>query len=445
MRERPEMSEDNYKGRVILTYGRSLMALTAAHSLGKRDIEVIGCDDVEMTVMNFSRHVSDYFVHAPYQDDIEKYLNDLEENIRKFKPEDDRPYILMPMFRDAKTLAKHRDRFEGLITLAAPDLGVINKVHPKDVFANTCQNLQLSIPKTYQLKTVDALIDIQEELEFPLLIKPVDEIGGRGIHKAKSFGELKSLYEQSVEDYETPPLIQDVIEGEDYCLSALCDQGEIVAHMSYKNLYQFPRDSGAGIMRETISSAPFIEAAQRLLGELKWHGIAQIDFRWSGEKQDEACLIEVNPRFWAGLFHSVESGVDFPWLLYQLSAHGEVTEDSHVEIGAKTKVPGLWTLSALQDIVESETHFDRLAKVWKDMWESNSDETWREKFSHLSEALKGSVDGKDIVKKIKHMHETGRQAKSEFATQDDPFTGLGILFVASSLLKHGELPPEIRS
>lgn len=436
---------DTCKGRVIVTYGRSLMALTAAHSLGKRGIEVIGCDDVDMTVTKFSNHVSDYFVHAPYQKDLEQYLDDLEENIRKFKPEDDQPYILMPMFRDAEILANHRDRFEGLITIAAPERNDIERVNPKDVFAKTCEHYNLSIPRTIQTKNINEVEAMKSDLHFPLLIKPIDGVGGRGIHKAENFEELSKLYDESEASHGVPPLIQEVIEGEDYCLSTLCDHGEIVAHMAYKNLYQFPRVSGAGIMRETIDDEAFMGAASKLLNSLNWHGIAQIDFRWSGNPNDPAYLIEVNPRFWAGLFHSVESGVDFPWLLYQLTAHGKITDQASVDIGTKTKVPGLWTVSALQEIAESDTHFDQLRDAWQNTWNTNTDEKWKERFSTLSSALRNSVDGKEIVAKIRAMHEMGKNAKSEFDTEDDPFTGLGLLFIASSLLKHGELPPELKS
>ncbi len=438
------MSPNAKSGRVIVTYGRSLMALTAAHSLGKRGIEVIGCDDVGMTVMHFSKYVEKCFIHAPYQDELEQYLDDMERFIRKYKPADDRPYILMPMFRDAKILSEHRARFDSLITLAVPDIDAINQVNTKDVFATTCERLGLSIPNTIQSKDFAKIEALKDDLQFPLLIKAIDDVGGRGIHKARNFQELQEHYNKSVNHYGNPPLIQEIIEGRDYCVSTLCNNGEVVAHMAYKNLYQYPRDSGAGIMRETIDDAPFMEDTRALLGALNWHGIAQIDFRWSGNEADPAYLIEVNPRFWAGLFHSVESGVDFPWLLYQLAAFGKISEESHVRIGAKTKVPGLWTVSALQDIIDSETHFDELKEVWRKTWSANKDETWRNKFSNLGNALKSSIDAKDISEKIKAMREMGKGAKSEFESEDDPFTGLGFLFVASSLIRHGELPPELK-
>ena len=72
----------DFQGRVILTYGRSLMALTAAQSLGEKNIEVIGYDDVDMTVLNFSKYVSNFFVHASKEKDEAAYLDDLIENIK---------------------------------------------------------------------------------------------------------------------------------------------------------------------------------------------------------------------------------------------------------------------------------------------------------------------------------------------------------------------------
>ena len=48
----PGLSSPQYAGRAIVMYGQSLMALEIAHSLGERGIEVIGCDDVDFTVLS---------------------------------------------------------------------------------------------------------------------------------------------------------------------------------------------------------------------------------------------------------------------------------------------------------------------------------------------------------------------------------------------------------
>ena len=54
------------KGRAIVTYGRSLISLLIAQSLGMRGIDVIGCDSVPMTVLSFSKYVSKNHVCESY-------------------------------------------------------------------------------------------------------------------------------------------------------------------------------------------------------------------------------------------------------------------------------------------------------------------------------------------------------------------------------------------
>src|SRR5688572_20855232 len=114
------MAAQRKPGRVIITYARSLMALVIARSLSERGVEVIACDDVGMTVCSFSRHVQETFTAAPWDTDPERFLLDLESAVLEYAPRDDRPYVLMPVFREIGLIAKHRRRFEPAIVVAAP-------------------------------------------------------------------------------------------------------------------------------------------------------------------------------------------------------------------------------------------------------------------------------------------------------------------------------------
>ncbi len=107
-------------GRVILTYGRSLMALVIARSLAQRGVEVIGCDDVDLTVLSFSKHVHETFTVASWKAEPERFLDDLEAAVLDYAPRDRRPYVLMPVFDEAELIARHRNRFEPTIKVAAP-------------------------------------------------------------------------------------------------------------------------------------------------------------------------------------------------------------------------------------------------------------------------------------------------------------------------------------
>ena len=97
-------------GKVIVTYGRSLIALMIAQSLGARGIDIIGCDDVDLTVLSFSKFVSQNLLYTAPEKDEERFIEDLLKIVRDNRPDDERPYVLMPAFRDAKIIAKHLNK-----------------------------------------------------------------------------------------------------------------------------------------------------------------------------------------------------------------------------------------------------------------------------------------------------------------------------------------------
>ncbi|MCD8570516.1 MAG: ATP-grasp domain-containing protein [Alphaproteobacteria bacterium] len=429
-----------HPGRAIVMYGRSLMALEIAHSLGERGIEVIGCDDVDFTVLSFSRFVNKTFTHAPYAKDPEKFIDILEKHIIKNKPKDDRPYILIPVFRETPVIAHYAERLSRHIQIAAPALESIERIHPKDKLAQTAQNLGIHIPRTWLPGSEEDLKDV----DFPALIKPADDVGGRGISKVKDREELLDAYRQSSARYGRPPLVQQAVTGKDYCLAVLCDDGDIRASMAYRNIRKFPAESGAGIVRETVDDRLFVEVVRPLFKEIGWNGVAEIDFMWDENADSKPWLIEINPRFWAGLFQSVESGIDFPWLLYELTVKGSVPPAGPAKVGQKTKVPTVWLFSAIQDILKSDKDRTAMDGSWEDVLDHIESRSIKEGLRDLDKAIARKMSYKDAYQSLKKIMQEVRDAKSELPLKEDPFIIFGIMFIFSSLIRHGRLPPEIK-
>ncbi len=429
--------------RVIVMYGRSLMSLVIAHSLGKRGIEVIGCDDVDLTVLSFSRYVKRSFVHAAMDKDPEVFIADLLAQVRRFKPGDNRPYLLMPVFRETELIARYRERFEPLITVAAPPYEAISRVHPKDRLFHTASELHIPIPRTWQPRTEQQLQRALEEIRFPVLIKPPDQVGGRGIESCRSAAELRDRLDRYDAARYGPAIIQQAVAGEDYCLTVLFEQGRLKASMAYKNLRKFPADAGAGIVRETVDDRQFLDIAQRLLGPLEWNGIAELDYRWNGTPDSVPKLIEVNPRFWAGLFQSVESGIDFPWLLYELALTGHAPSPQPSQIGKRTKIPGLWLLAAIRDITASETRFEQLRSAWREARDKIGNRQINDAFQILTRSLESQMSFRETIATLRRVVHDGRSARNDLFYRDDPFIVLGVMFILASLIRHRKLPPEI--
>lgn len=444
------MTEDqNINGKVIVTYGRSIIALMIAQSLGRRGAEIIGCDSVDMTVLSFSRFVSKNEIYTSPDDDEDAFIGDMVTMAEKHKPEGDRPYLLIPAFNEGRLLAKHRDRFKGLITIAYPSAEAVAKVNPKDNFARTLETLDISAPQTWLPENADDLKSMTDEMDFPVFIKPADDVGGRGISKIKNAADLLNEYAALKKRYESQQiLIQETCEGEDYCYCGLFDHGRRVTGMVYHNISKFPHESGAGVVRETVDASAFHDIVESLMKPVKWHGVAEIDFMWNGNNATKPKIIEVNARFWAGLDHSVKSDMDFPYMIYKLFADGHVTSDEgagrEADIGKVTKLPGLATMSSIESLFSEAIHFEDLEEHWPEIKNSLKQHHYKKAMDLFGEGLRESFTLHEAVAFFKELREDVKDAERISYAKDDPYIGLGVLFVFASLLRHGKLPPEVK-
>lgn len=435
------MNSTRTPGRVIITYGRSLMALVIARSLAERGVEVIACDDVGMTVCSFSRHVQENFTLAPWDTEPEKFLQDLEAAVLEYAPSDGRPYVLMPIFREIDLIARNRKRFEPAIKLAAPPIASIELVTPKNRLAALATEHGLDIPKTWIPANSEALGKIAAQLTYPVIVKPADGAGGRGVSCVNTASEVKAAAADL--GFDPPPLIQECIAGEDYCVAVLARAGKLKAIMAYRNVTTFPREAGAGAVRETVDAEPFRAEAEKLIAATNWDGVAQLDFRWDGNGANAPKLIEVNARFWAGIFHSVQSGVDFPWLLYRQSIGEDVGVENEADIGATTKTSGAWLLAAIEDIAASDPHFNAASEAWREAKSKMKSGEVLAAIENAGKAAKETFSLKSATEQLRDALRDLKDAPSELSEAKDPMVGLGALFVLSSLVRHGKLPPEV--
>lgn len=437
------------KGRVILTYGRSLQALAAAHSLAQQGVEVIGCDDTLFMTLSFSKYVSQTFsLPDPLQVTEDAYLQALLENIEAYRPPAGVPYVLMPINWDTQLFARRHAVLAPHITLAAPPWSAIQQVDPKDALVKTALQHGLSIPQTFFPESAEALQAQMQDLQFPVFIKVPDGSGGRGLQRCENAQALSAAYValhktfHFSKDYK--PLVQTAVSGEDYCTTVLAQQGELKAHMTYRNIRSFPADGGIGVLRETVADAPLIEIAQQLIAATQWHGVAQIDFRWDGKPDSQPYLIEVNPRFWGGLFQSIESGVDYPWLLFQMVTGQELPADIAPQIGVQTRIPVTSGLSLLEEIIHSEIDFERLDAGWQQAWMATKagdlSTAWRVFSQHAAQAFASKqTEQQTVSEKLRML----QQARVDGLHWDDPLTSLGVLSILGALIKKGRLPEEM--
>ncbi|WP_299439885.1 ATP-grasp domain-containing protein [uncultured Rhodospira sp.] len=431
-------------GRVVLTHGRSLMALAVARSLGQRGIEVIGCDETPMMALSFSRYVTRTFLHAPKGPDGTGHLESLAEGVRAHAPGDERPYMIMPIHEDTPLIARERAVFEPVATVAAPPTEAIAAVVPKNRLAKTVGGLGVEAPATRIAGSPQAARDAAGEIGLPVFVKPASSTGGRGIARVADVVDMDAAFEAArAVDPEGTVLVQGLAAGEDYCLTALYHDGEPRVHMAYRNLETFPGAGGFGVLRETVDAGPMPAAAERLLRPLRWTGVVQLDYRWDGTASGVPRLIEVNPRFWGGLFQSIESGVDYPWLLYRMMVDGHLPAVPEPRLGQRTKVPLVWILGAIEDLAQDGARFDALESAWMRARAEARGGGWWRALRHLAGGLADAMVPLQSRERVETQWKRAATARAELFTADDPLAGLGLLYAVGSLIRNGKLPEEL--
>ena len=441
-------STDSVQGRAILTYSRGWQTLVATRSLGRRGIEVITGDEYAMTPASFSRYSIADFRYPDVTDEPEAFLDALEETVVKYKPKDAHvPYVLMPIHKETYLIARHRERFEPHIRVPLPKIEDIEKIHNKGILAADAKARGLSIPQTWIPLDVAEFEQQAAEMTLPAFVKLRESAAGIGIQKVKTLDALKGTFHEFVDHFGLKagdmPIIQAAVPGDDYCVTTLFDSGQLAACMTYHNLRAFPAEKGAGVMRETVE-APQMEAiAAEVLGPMGWHGVAELDFRWDGDPEHAPHLIEVNPRFWGGLSQAVESGWDYPWLLFQLAASGHVQAERDGRYDVRTETPILAFLATLQDMADNDARMDALSSAWQGAKSEFREGSKRAGVRQLLRGIRESIDMTARLREVKRLLKEHEDNVYDVLSSHDPMPALGILFPLAVFLRHGKVNMEL--
>ena len=151
------MSEQ-HAGRAIVTFARGWQTLVAVRSLGRRGVEVVAGDQYSMTPGSLSKYCTAKFKYPDPDKDPAGFLDALEAVVLEHKPDDDRPYVLLPIHKESYLIAQHRERFEPHISLALPGIDQIMQVHKESschpVKTEETTKLDLLPRKTHSVRSV---------------------------------------------------------------------------------------------------------------------------------------------------------------------------------------------------------------------------------------------------------------------------------------------------
>ena len=192
----------------------------------------------------------------------------------------------------------------------------------KHLTLELASRLGVPVPDSVLIRSLDSATIF----EPPTVLKPVRS-------KVIVDGELVTLAPVIAADHatrdrmlrawlpNTPVLEQRWVPGQGVGIEMLYEHGVKLWHFAHHRRHEIPLTGGASSYRCSMLPPPrLLEAAERLLTDLAWHGVAMVEFRLAPE--GAFWLMEINPRLWGSLALAIDAGVDFPKGLLAL-ARGE--------------------------------------------------------------------------------------------------------------------------
>jgi len=241
-------------------------------------------------------------------------------------------------------ISKHAERLEPWYLIPFSRWETMRRLHDKREQLETAWRVGVDTPKTVFVDADEDLERGAEEIGFPCIFKPVESLAfksrfRRHVLEIGSAEELRDVYAK-VDDCGTL-MMQDIVPGGDeelYTLGSYLDaQSRPLAQFTGHKLRQHPPRFGHVSMAVGKWVPELAEAGLRLLHELGYHGVSQVEFK--RDPRDGAYrLMEVNARHW--MWHSLgtASGVNL-----SLAAYRDATGDAYM---ARRQTDGLkWVVS----------------------------------------------------------------------------------------------------
>lgn len=246
--------------------------------------------------------------------------------------------------------SKNKARFkERKIVLPVPDYDALSSAMDKEALIKIAQKAQFPCPKTF---AEDQLEAIEQELEYPVVIKPRMSSGSRGFFLVRSRTELLERI-SSARRSQGSCLIQEYIPGSlakrFTSIWIVLDQNyNLIGSTLHRKLRTIFRDgSSQGSAWESFRDDGLVDQAIRLSRALNLTGIVNIQTKLDSRDGIHK-LLEVNPRIGYNYWIPLALGLDAPVLALNIAREQQLqtVPQRHSRTVFISPVEDMWALGA---------------------------------------------------------------------------------------------------
>lgn len=236
--------------------------------------------------------------------------------------------------------------------IACPDAGAYHAAVDKAALAERARKLGIDVPAGVVYSAPREVEKLPETLEFPVVVKSRrsrwlsdQRWYSGGVQIARDDAELRTALADP--GFADGLLLQEFVDGYGEAVFLLAEHGRTRVRFSHRRIREMPPTGGQSVVRESIvPDRALLDASERLLESLGWHGVAMVEFRRSASGR--AALMEINPRLWGSLQLAIDAGVDFASLLVALHGGGALANPQ-----PRPGVRSRWLLGDLDHLATS--------------------------------------------------------------------------------------------
>jgi predicted ATP-grasp superfamily ATP-dependent carboligase len=237
--------------------------------------------------------------------------------------------------------------------LAAPTASSYEALTDKARLFELAGRLGLPIPVTQIADSPAGIESAAQEIGFPIVLKPArsrylkgDRILSTSVQVATDPAALAQALQTLEWLHDIPCVVQRFIPGHGAGIFALHGPSGPIAWFAHRRIREKPPTGGVSVLCESVPVDPVMQSiASKLLAAAGWIGVAMIEFRVADD--GTPYLMEVNGRFWGSLQLAVDCGLDFPWLLYQMTHGLPVAEPQVYDVGRRLR----WLMGDLDNLL----------------------------------------------------------------------------------------------
>lgn len=212
------------------------------------------------------------------------------------------------------------------------------------------ESVGISVPKTIEVESLDAIERLADTLRFPVVLKWKDpnaigpSLSINGISLVKAEYALNGRQLISIGKRYLPigkwPLIQEYCPGTGLGQFFFMHEGEALRRFQHIRIAEWPPEGGFSSVCESLpltEHADLQDKSVALLRAIGWEGVAMVEYRLD-KTTGRAVLMEINGRFWGSFPLAVQCGAGFALLAYLTNGISKEFKLGEVRTGIRCRM-----------------------------------------------------------------------------------------------------------